>query len=134
MEYVQTREELITAVKIPFAAAFPGVALVFDNAPFDWNNPPERYVCFEIEEVDGGPIGMRAQPKTRTSGFVYVEAHIKLGLGSKWCAQIRDWFAETLQYKTFGRAQVQEAKSDGKTETKGYYIESLKLPYYVDPA
>lgn len=130
----QIREDIITAVKAPFEAAFPGIALVFDNAPFDWNSPPDRYICVEVEMHHGRTIGMRAEPKTRLSGFVYVEAHSRAGLGSKWGLQVHDWITDTLQYKRKGLAQIQHAEPDGSTPAKGFYIQSLKLYFYADPA
>lgn len=132
--YAQIREDIITAVKAPFEAAFPGVAIVFDNAPFDWNAPPDRYVCVELSTQYGRTIGMRAEPKTRISGFIYVEAHSRAGLGSKWGTTVHDWFASTLEYKRKGVAQIQHGEPDGNTTSKGFYIQSLKLYFYADPA
>jgi hypothetical protein len=127
------RQAVTTAIDAPFALAFPGVPLVFKNAPFDYNNAPEVYAECEIEFLASSQIGAAAAPKTRTRGYVYVSVATRQGLGTARANAILAWFADTLQYNIVGGAQMQAAEDDGSSERKGWAFEFLKVPFHADP-
>lgn len=128
----QIRELLINMVELPFQAAFPGIACVFDNQAFNWNDPPDRFVQFEIQFMDGDQIGASSSPRTRFKGFVYVTANARLGLGSKVTLQELEWFADALKYQSPGPVRLQAPRPTGSAEVKGWYSESLKVDFYAD--
>lgn len=127
------RDAIVTAVSGPFEAAFPGVAIVYNNGPFDWNNPPAEFVEFEVEFYAGKQIGMSSTPKTRLSGYVYVSARKRDGTGHRTALQTLDWFSATLGYAILGRIQFQAPDPDGTATPPGWYIERLKIAFFADP-
>lgn len=133
MSYDSIRQTLVTHVKVPFETAFPDVKVFYDNAPFDLDNPAEHYVEFEVKFYGGQQIGASATPRTRVSGFVYVTAISRKGLGPAKCLQILDWFASHLEYQTPGGVQLQAAEPDGGGSNKDWYTESIKVAFYKDP-
>lgn len=128
------RQAIVTALEAPFKAAFPAHGLVFDNGPFDWDNPPENFTHVEVEFQAGNQIGMASRPKTRVRGHVYVAAHVRRGAGSNTALDASNWIGNALEYKTIGRARLQEAKPEGTKEPPGWYVVELKVPFYADPA
>jgi hypothetical protein len=127
------RDSIVTAVNAVYPAAYPAVPIVYDNAPFDWNNPPERFVEFEIKFYDGQQIGAAAAPKTRLAGMVYVSVYSRMGTGSRVSLQALDWFQGLLEYSRAGAAQFQGWKPDGTSERKDWFISQGKVPFYADP-
>ena len=133
MSYESIRQSVISSIKAPFEAAFPGVAVVYDNAPFNFDSPPDFYVEFEVKFYGGQQIGMSAAPRTRVSGFVYVTATARRGTGVKRVQQALDWFASNLEYKSFGGVLLQAAEPDGDGGNQAWYTESVKVGFYKDP-
>lgn len=117
-----------------FAAAFPGVPVVYDNDPFDWGNPPERFVNVVIEFQGGAQIGMSSSPKTRVHGHAYICVYTREGLGAKVSAQIQKHFHDTFKYRTIGASHLQEPEPMGSDRRRGFYIEDLKVSFYADEA
>lgn len=132
------REALIAHAKADFEATFAGEQMAYDNAPFDWANPPAHFIEFNVRFYDGGQIGASAAPRTRIKGFVYVTANIREGLGSKQPLAMLDWFAGKLGYATLAgagcRIVLKEPQPTGSSEPKGWYSEHLKIQFYADPA
>lgn len=132
--YESYRLAIVTLVDAAFKAAYPTIPVVYANAPFDWNNPPERFVEFEIAFYDGRQIGVAANPKTRTHGFVYVTVHARRGLGTKRCLEILGWFAGALGYQNAGAVHLQAPQPVGMNENDEWYSEEFKVPFYADEA
>lgn len=134
---VKIRDALIALVVPSFNVAYPAVKLVTDNAPFDWNAPPERFVEFEIKTYSGSQIGMQVDPRTRYRGFIYVTVYCRTGLGSKPALELLDWFTATLAYQivsvTGMRLTLEEPDPGQSQNSKGWYTESLKVSFYADP-
>lgn len=139
IEYLDDiRAALIEHVKAPFEAAFPGVPLVFDNAPFDWGNPPERFVEVELEFYGGSQIGMNVAPRTRSHGYAYFTVHTREGFGSKWTLQALGWLLKRTEYAVLAgsgfRVVFKEADPEGSSSTKGWYSQTGKVMFRADPA
>jgi hypothetical protein len=136
---VQTliRDTLVSLVYSDFLDAFPGVPLVTDNAPFDWNSPPEKFVEFEVRNYGGMQIGASATPRTRYRGYAYITAYCRIGLGSRPALELLDWFNAALAYKTAAvpglRLHLEEPDPAGSQSLKGWYTEQLKVSFYADP-
>jgi hypothetical protein len=128
------RESLIGLVRNDYIAAYPTIPIVFDNAPFDRNNPPAQWVEYEIKFSGGSQIALAALPKTRIHGFLYVTVWVREGTGSKTALTMLDWFAARLQYRAANRVQLQAAEPVPDSSPSGWYCEQLKLYFYSDPA
>lgn len=135
---VAIRDALVALVYADFIAAYPTVPIVTDNAPFDWNAPPERFVEFEVRHYAGAQIGLSASPRTRLRGFVYVSVNCRAGMGSKPALELLDWFIAALEYKIVAasgvRISLQEADPTGVEVLKGWYSERLRVSFHADPA
>lgn len=129
----QIREGLITLVSAPFAAAYPAVSLVVDNAPFDRNHPPPLWVEYEIKWAGGEQIGMAQSPKTRIHGWLYVTVWAREGTGSKKSLSIVDWFNSQLKYGYISGVNLQAPQPESVTAPTGWYLEQIKLYFYSDP-
>lgn len=129
----QIREALITLVNAPFAAAYPDIPLVVDNQAFDRNSPPSMWVEYEIKWAGGQQVGMSADPKTRTHGWLYVTVWAREGTGSKASLSVIDWFNSRLKYAAIAGAQLQAPQPESVTPRIGWYIEQLKLYFFTDP-
>lgn len=130
---VEVRDTIIGLINTAYPGAFPGVPIVYDNTPFDWNKPPPRFVEVEVAFYGGRQIGISDNPKTRLSGYVYISAFLRYGLGSKSSLQVLDWFTAQLEYARPGRIQFQACEPDGTRDRNGYFVECLKLPFFADP-
>lgn len=128
------RDLIVAQVSPAYKLQFPTIPIAFDNGPFEWNKLPPQYVDFTIEFYDGNQIGMSESPRTRISGYVYVAAFTRHGLGSKKALQVLDWFINRLQYYRNAGLQFQEVKPDGSGNQNGYAVEKIKVPFYSDPA
>lgn len=132
--YAAYRAGLITAVKAPWEAAFPGEPIVFDNEPFNWDDPPERFSVFEINFYGASQIGLSADPKTRTRGYVYFTSYIRRGLGSAIPVMRIGWMADLLKYRTIAGLQLQEPEPDGGRPPQRWHTEGLKIGFFSAPA
>lgn len=136
MTYDDARQALRSAVYAAWVAEHSDVPIVFDNdRTFDWSNPPQRFVCFEVEFSGGDQIALGLQPRTRTFGHVYVCVKIKAGLGVREADQWLDWFKQKVEYLSVGRLQVRVAEPDGSDDGRksGWYAQHLKFAFWVDP-
>ncbi len=127
------RDAIIAQLNANYVAAYPTIPVVFDNGPFDWNDPPDNFVEIDIEFLAGHQIGAAWVPKTRVNGCVYIAAYSRVGTGTRIALGVIDWFSQALEYKTFSRIHMQAADPQGKTNGKGWYIEQLKVAFYADP-
>lgn len=130
----QIRESLIMLVNAPFMAAFPGIRLVTDNAPFDRNSPPDVWVEYEIKWAGGDQVGMSAIPLTRTHGWLYVTVWTREGTGSKTSLSMIDWFNTQLSYEATGGVNLQAPQPESVKGPPGWYCEQIKLYFFTDPS
>jgi len=128
------RDQIVEYIDAPYAAAFPGVPIVFPNGPFDWNNPPPRFTQVDVVFHSGTQIAVAGDPRTRFRGHVYVTACVRLGSGNRGALDVLDWFATRLAYARIARIQLQAPDPDGNLERKGWYLENLKFAFFADPA
>lgn len=130
---VSIRDSLISAVNADFKVAYPTIPIVYDNAAFDRNSPPDSWVDYEIDFHGGDQIGMEQNPRTRVSGFVYVTVWARAGAGSRAPLAILDWFAAKLGYTAQGEARLQAPEPSGNKAPKGWFAATLKIYFYADP-
>ena len=69
--YVQSRESLITAFNAPWASAWPGVPMYFENTTqIDLDTAPPVFVAAAIDFTDGMRLELDANPTSKTWGEV----------------------------------------------------------------
>jgi len=117
-----------------FEVANPGVILVLENQPFDWDNPPQRFVEFEVKLYSGHQIGMSNKPGTRLSGYVYACAYAKLGTGTLDSLRALEWIADLLKYRSVSGVQFQAPEVTDSKPFKGWQTTDLKVAFHSDKA
>lgn len=128
------RNSLVALVHADFIAAYPTVAIVYDNAPFDRNNPPPVWVEYEARFAGGNQVGMSETPLTRVHGFLYVTVWTKTGTGTKAGNEICDWFANRVQYRSIGQVSLQAAEPfDESSPPTGWSMACMKAYFYTKP-
>lgn len=127
------RDALVAFIDPQFRSVFPDYTIVYDNGPFDWNNPPDTFVEVQTEFYDGEQVNLGISPRRRVSGYLYVTVRTRAGKGSRHVLQVLDWFSETLKFAHVGPAQLQAPQPDGNHPVPGWYIEDLKVPFKSDP-
>lgn len=125
------RQEVVSHVNADFVAAYPSIPIVYDNQPFDFNNPPDLYVTLEVKPYAGQQINLGSN-KTRISGFIYVTAFIKEGDGTVEALDVLDWMADKLGYANLGITQVEAPSPEEGENLKGWHTESMKFAFYAD--
>ena len=118
----------------PFSTAYPDVPLVLENQPFDWGNPPDRFVTVEVEFYDGGQVGASSTPKTRFSGCVYISAYARKGQGTMESLRILGTLGGLLAYRGVGTLQLKAAAPAGAADNRDFYSNELKVPFHADSA
>ena len=126
------RDALVAYVYDDWKTANPGIPLVTDNAPFDWNALPDKFVLFEISWAGGDQIGISPNPATRLRGHVYVTAYQRAGTGSKAALGILGWFAAKLKYQHIGLANLQAPEPRDIPSRAGFHMEQLAFYFYSD--
>lgn len=129
----QVRAAIAAAVHAAFRLAYPTVALVTDNEPFDWNAPPEHYVEMEIEFQGGRQIAIERNPRTRIHGHVYVTACTRAGNGASGVLNQLGWFSTALGFQRIGPVILDAPEPTGSAKVGGFYQQGLKVYFYADP-
>lgn len=125
--------EAVTSYLDPiYKVQFPDIPLVWKNAPFDWNDPPPVFTYVEIVFHHGAPIGMRAAPKMRLQGHIYVYLYVKEGDGTKTALETLDWVESQLKFRKIGLAQCQEPSPSPIKGPTGWEIEATKVVFFAD--
>lgn len=132
--YQTIRDSIVALVNADYEAAYPAIPLYYDNQAFDANNLPERYCTLEIKLYGGDQINLATSPKTRTSGFVYINVYAKQGLGSRESLGMLGWFANALKYKSAGSVRFQAPEPTGGDLMGPWFCEELKVAFYSDEA
>lgn len=133
--YDTVRKAIVSFVDADFRAAHPDLKLVHDNGPFDWNNPPERFVEFEVEFYDAEQVGVAVNPRTRERGWVYVTAYGRSGTGTNELLSALSWFREKLGYATLTGVQFEVVRPVGTGAPKrGWFTQGLKVEFTTNPS
>jgi hypothetical protein len=127
------QKEIVTWFDAAYRAQYPAVPIVYENAPFDWNNLPDTFTEFEVRFYTGQQINLGA-PKTRYGGYVYVTVWTKEGKGTLPTKKILDWVDDRLGYKRLTYTQIEAPEPDEGSPNKGWYIEGSKFRFYADEA
>ncbi len=134
MTLTDVRDAIVTRTIDGYSAVFPDIPLVFENTPFDYNNPPEMFTEVEIEFHDGNQIGVAVNPKTRYAGCVYVTVTTREGKGTRAALAVLDWMASHLGYYQTLRLHLLEPKPRKSSAPKGWNSQGLKVEFYSNPA
>lgn len=134
MNLTAIRDAIVARVLDGYPAAFPDVPLITENAPFDYNNPPETFTELDIEFHDGKQLNVAVDPKTRYHGCVYLTVTTREGKGTRGTLAILDWAAGHLGYYRTLRLNLQAPEPHETRPPKGWYSKALKVDFYADPA
>lgn len=127
------RDAVVGYLNPLYVAAYPSIPIVYDNGPFDWNNPPETFVEVELEFYGGEQVGMAASPRRRISGYLYVCVRTREGRGSREALQLIDWFSNTLKFARVGTVVFREPEPEPSDGPPGWYFLHVKVPFLSDP-
>ena len=125
------QKEIVTWFDAAFKAQYPTVPIAYENQPFDWGNPPDLFIEFEVKFYSGNQINLGA-PKTRYGGYAYVTVWAKEGSGTLASKRILDWVDDRLGYKTLAHVQLEAPEPDEGSPNKGWSIEGSKFRFYGD--
>ena len=133
MEELQVRDAIVAYLVAGLDADPLDVPVVYDNMPFDWNDPPPAFVQVEIKFYDGTQIGASANPRTRLHGYIYITSTVREGTGGREPLRIKGHVSDILKYARFSGVQLGEPSPDGTSTTKGWYYDSTKIRFFADP-
>lgn len=134
MTLVEIRDAIVSRALNGYAAAFPDIPMVTENAPFDYNNPPDTFAELEIEFHDGKQLNVAVDPKTRYHGCVYLTVTTREGKGTRAALALLDWGAGQLGYYRTLRLHLQAPEPHETQHPRGWYSKALKVDFYADPA
>jgi hypothetical protein len=127
------RGDIVAFIHGPLTTEYPELAVVYDNGPFDWNNPPALFLQCNVIWDGGDQINLALRPKTRYHGLVELTVHAKVGTGVRPQLQVLGWLAEHLGYKNAGLARLQAPRPDPvPVSAKGWAFQSICVPFHCD--
>ena len=126
------RDALVGHLHPMLQAHIPDCVVVYDNAPFDWHHPPQRFMTIEIEPFAAHPLGCAAHPKTRLRGYVYVTTYAPLGEGTAWAMRTLTWLASQMQYQSWSPVQLETVQPVRLRAATGFDTRGFKCAFYGD--
>lgn len=115
-----------------------GTTLVFDNDPFNWDDPPKVFDHVQITFHAGDQLGMAAAPKTRDLGHVYLDTYVQQGQGTRPATESMDWLRGVLEYRQLVgagfRVTFEVFEGAGDSPRAGRNIYRAKVLFRVHPA
>ena len=125
----------ITANCLP---AISGIPVVFDDDPFDWSFPPNRFIHIQTVFNTARQLNMSAAPKSRISGAVYITHCNKVGQGEVLAATALDAVSGPLEYAivlaTGYRVNFREMEPLDLGSPPGWHYVENRSRFYADPA
>ena len=129
--YVAAREDLITAFNAPWASAWPGVPMYFENTTqIDLDTAPPVFVAAAIDFTDGMRLDIDAAPISKTWGEVTFRIFAKEGQGTKTALQVFDFLTALMKYQTFGGVTTECPAPGPKQASKGWVSFDLTVPFF----
>ncbi len=128
------RDALVAVLLADLRGQFPTLELVFDNQPFDWNNPPESFLHLEVEDGEDTQASLAlVNPRTRVHGAVHATFYCREGLGTRSCLATLGWLADHFRYRFLAGTQFQNTRlAPSGPPVEGWYRRDLTLSYYAD--
>lgn len=117
-----------------FATQFPGILLLYPNAPADLNQPgplwAELDVVFTVAKM---PFINRQA--TRQHGYVEVIGKAQEGTGQLGVARILDWAAGRFGFISLGigtgNIEFNEPEGFNPSAPKGWYTRGVRIPFSI---
>ena len=129
--YVAAREDLITAFNAPWASAWPGVPMYFENTTqIDLDTAPPVFVAAAIDFTDGVRLDIDAAPMSKTWGEVTFRIFAKEGQGTKKALQVFDFLTTLMKYKQFGGVTTDFPVPGAKRWNQGWMSSDLNVPFF----
>lgn len=127
----QVRLAVISLVDGTFTADHPSVPLVYDNTPFDRNNPPDIYIEVDVRYRDSEYIGVSMKSPVRDKGTVSFTASVRENLGSKAIQDMLWEIRELLRSKVSGDVEFHLPVNLPGPTVKGWYRPLLEVPFTI---
>lgn len=100
--YVEARDALMINFDAGFAAAHPGVPVVYENTDtVDLDTVGDRFLRVEIEFTGAVQITIGDQPHDRTYGYFTIFLMTKEGLGTRDTLALMDSIKEIVKFKNW---------------------------------
>lgn len=133
MTILAIRDTIVTYFDPLFLLANPGVQVVYDNGPFDYNNPPDTYLELSIEISDGQQMSAVGEnPPTRYYGTVYATVTCREGTGVRNAMSILDSVIALLKYQSLPGCQLLAPRPTAQATSRGWYSMGVKFPLHAD--
>lgn len=129
--YDQVRLAVIALVDATFTAAHPTIPLVYDNTPFDRNNPPDIYVEVDVRFNGADRIAISNKSPIRDTGSVGFTVSVRENLGSKAAQDLLWEIRELLRDKTSGNVEFRLPSNLPGPTIKGWYRPLLDAPFVM---
>lgn len=130
--YADTVSSIYSLVDVAFTAQYPAIPLVLENQPFNWGDPPDKFVTLTIKFYEGSQIGIASAPKTRIGGFVYATLYAREGTGTLAGLDVLYFLAGLLAYKSPGAVRLQAARLDDTNPAVGWHTDDISVPFHAD--
>ena len=122
---------MITAFNAPWASAWPGVPMYFENTTqIDLDTAPPVFVAAAIDFTDGMRLDIDASPMSKTWGEVTFRIFAKEGQGTKTALQVFDFLTALMKYQTFGGVTTECPAPGPKQASKGWVSFDLTVPFF----
>ena len=129
--YVAAREALVASFSAPWAAAWPGVPMYFENTTqIDVDTAPPVFVVASVDFTDGIRLDLDAAPTSKTFGDVTFRVFAKEGQGTKKALQVFDFLTALMKYKQFGGVTTECPLPGAKRSNQGWMSFDLNVPFF----
>lgn len=133
------RDTLLGTIADRIAADFQTLPVAYPNQPFDWTNPPPRYltVALDFEPAQQATLALE-NPRSRRYGCLDLAVYSRAGTGDREGLRILAAFSAQLQYArvptgaSWIRFQAAGALVD--QEAKGWFRQTMSFPFFLDMA
>lgn len=127
--YDNVRLALLDLVDPAFVANHPTIPLIYDNTPFDRNNPPDIYVEVDVRFTDSRRVGVSNKSPIRDTGTVGFTVSVRENLGSKVAQDLLWEIRELLRDKWSGNVEFHLPQNSPGPTIKGWYRPLLDAPF-----
>ena len=129
--YVEAREALVAAFHTPWAGAWPGVPMYYENTvQIDLDTAPPVFVTVYVNFTDGLCMEINANPTSKTWGEVTFRVFAKEGEGTKKALHVFDFLTVLMKYRTLGGVQTDFPVPGPKQSARGWVSYDLDVPFF----
>ncbi len=90
------------------------------------------YLCVELKFVDSGQRDLNPIRTQRVLGFVILTVKCKVGAGTSGALKLLEHMYKPLHCRKLGAANMEVAKLVPGREVKGFWCQSIMIPFWLD--